>query len=50
MPDSGTRFHVIIEFVSLQTLRSHLREEEYILNGRGVGHEHGQTVDSHSES
>ena len=34
----------------LQTLRSHLREEEYILDGRGVGHEHCQTVDTHSES
>ena len=34
----------------LQTLRSHLREEEYVLDGRGVGHEHCQTVDTHSES
>ena len=34
----------------LQTLRSHLRDEEYVLDGRGVGHEHGQTVDTHSES
>ena len=34
----------------LQTLRPHLREEEYILDGRGVGHEHCQTVDTHSES
>ena len=34
----------------LLVLRSHLREEEDILNSRGVGHEHGQTVDSHTES
>ena len=34
----------------LQILRSHLREEEHILDGRGIGHEHGQTVDSHTES
>ena len=35
---------------TLYILRSHLREEEYILDGRGVGHEHCQTVDSHAES
>ena len=29
---------------------SHLREEENVLDGRGVGHEHSQTVDSHTES
>ena len=34
----------------LQALRPHLREEEYVLDGRGVGHEHCQTVDTHSES
>ncbi len=34
----------------LQALRSHLREEEHILDGRGVGHEHGQTVDTHTKS
>ena len=34
----------------LLVLRSHLREEEHILDGRGVGHEHCQTVDSHTES
>jgi hypothetical protein len=34
----------------LLILRSHLWEEEYVLDGRGVGHEHGQTIDSHTES
>ena len=34
----------------LVVLRSHLREEENILNCRGVGHEHCQTVDSHTET
>ena len=31
-------------------LRPHLREEQHILNRRLVGHEHRQTVDSHSET
>ncbi len=39
-----------VDKVFLEALRSHLREEEHILDGRGVGHEHCQTVDSHSES
>ena len=34
----------------LQTLWSHLWEEEDVLDGRGVGHEHSQTVDSHTET
>ena len=35
---------------TLYILRSHLWEEEYILDSRGVGHEHSKTVDSHTES
>ncbi len=27
-----------------------MREEEYVLDGRGVGHEHCQTVDAHTHS
>ena len=39
-----------LSVLRLQALRSHLREEEYVLDGRGVGHEHCQTVDSHAEA
>ena len=35
---------------TLYILRSHLWEEEYVLDSRGVGHEHSKTVDSHTES
>ena len=31
-------------------LRLHLREEQDVLDGRGVRHEHGQTVYAHSHS
>lgn len=34
----------------LQALWSHLREEQNILDGWRVGHEHCQTVNSHTES
>ena len=34
----------------LQTLRSHLREEEHILDSRRICHKHCKTVDSHTES
>ena len=43
-------YFVIWKNQFLLVLRSHLREEENILDGRGVGHEHCQTVDSHTES
>ena len=39
-----------VSYQSLEALRSHLWEEEYILDGRGIGHKHCKTVDSHSES
>ena len=35
---------------ALLILRSHLWEEEDVLDGRGVGHEHCKTVDTHTES
>ena len=35
---------------TLYILRSHLWEEENVLDGRGVGHKHSKTVDSHTES
>ena len=35
---------------TLYILRSHLWEEENVLDSRGVGHEHCKTGDSHTES
>ena len=46
--------HPFVKFIWLNLclliLWSHLWEEEHILDGRGVGHEHSQTVDTHTES
>ena len=30
--------------------RTHLWEEQYVLDGGGTGHEHGKTVDTHTKS
>lgn len=47
----GHRNTGLSDFIDiLQTLRSHLREEEDILNSRRICHKHCKTVDSHTES
>ena len=50
-PDTSqahTLYYIVI--LLLIVLRSHLWEEENILDGWRVGHEHCQAVNSHTES